>query len=66
MSRTYRSSRPCNFVSPRQPLDASMRFHAHGPVQGMDYDDAELGKIGWLAVVLFVVTVVVCLSWGLA
>jgi hypothetical protein len=38
MSRTFTSSRPCAWVSPRQPLSASERYMRHGPVLPMEYE----------------------------
>lgn len=35
-SLSYRSSRPDNWTHPRQPLDASLRRHAHGRVLPME------------------------------
>lgn len=33
---SYRSSRPNQWISPRQSLDAHQRFRAYGPIQPME------------------------------
>ena len=37
--RSYVSSKPCHWVSPRTIQNASMRFKTHGRVQPMEYDE---------------------------
>ena len=39
----YRTSRPDPWTLPRAHRDASLRYHMHGPIQPMDYQERPAG-----------------------
>lgn len=42
MIGSYRSSRTCDWNSPRPPCDASQRLTTYGPIQPMDWPERRL------------------------
>lgn len=52
MSRSFRSSRPDSWTSPRPHTDASHRLHAYGPVHSYE-PAAPWGRVILAAVIAF-------------